>query len=200
MKEDRQLSPLWEEELRDRKVRLGIDESSFRGRDSVISVTKLRRRKWLAVMPDDPQETLRQFLIKIPGSIKREIEEVCVDIKPAFITTTEEELPEAEIVIDRFYMIHDVNRQVDETRPIEQEATRKPIPKHLFLKAEERLTDKQRQGLDHYLTLYPSLREWYRAKEQLRRIYWAESEEKARELLFSLIRCQEASDDTAMND
>ena len=200
MKEDRQLSPLWEEELRDRKVRLGIDESSFRGRDSVISVTKLRRRKWLAVMPDDPQETLRQFLIKIPGSIKREIEEVCVDIKPAFITTTEEELPEAEIVIDRFYMIHDANRQVDEARPIEQEATRKPIPKHLFLKAEERLTDKQRQGLDHYLTLYPSLREWYRAKEQLRRIYWAESEEKAWELLFSLIRCQEASDDTAMND
>ncbi|HQH60615.1 MAG TPA: transposase [Candidatus Saccharicenans sp.] len=200
MKEDRQLSPLWEEELRDRKVRLGIDESSFRGRDSVISVTKLKRRKWLAVMPDDPQEALRQFLIKIPGSIKRETEEVCVDIKPAFITTTEEELPEAEIVIDRFYMIHDANRQVDEARPIEQEATRKPIPKHLFLKAEERLTDKQRQGLDHYLTLYPSLREWYRAKEQLRRIYWAESEEKARELLFSLIRCQEASDDTAMND
>jgi len=200
MKEDRQLSPLWEEELRDGKVRLGIDESSFRGRDSVISVTKRKRRKWLAVMPDDPQEALRQFLIKIPGSIKRETEEVCVDIKPAFITTTEEELPEAEIVIDRFYMIHDANRQVDEARPIEQEATRKPIPKHLFLKAEERLTDKQRQGLDHYLTLYPSLREWYRAKEQLRRIYWAESEEKARELLFSLIRCQEASDDTAMND
>jgi len=200
MKEDRQLSPLWEEELRDGKVRLGIDESSFRGRDSVISVTKRKRRKWLAVMPDDPQEALRQFLIKIPGSIKRETEEVCVDIKPAFITTTEEELPEAEIVIDRFYMIHDANRQVDEARPIEQEATRKPIPKHLFLKAEERLTDKQRQGLDHYLTIYPSLREWYRAKEQLRRIYWAESEEKAWELLFSLIRCQEASDDTAMND
>ncbi len=123
-----------------------------------------------------------------------------MDIKPAFITTTEEELPEAEIVIDRFYMIHDANRQVDEARPIEQEATRKPIPKHLFLKAEERLTDKQRQGLDHYLTLYPSLREWYRAKEQLQRIYWAESEEKARELLFSLISCQEVLDDAAMND
>lgn len=70
MKEDRQLSPLWEEELRDGKVRLGIDESSFRGRDSVISVTKRKRRKWLAVMPDDPQEALRQFLIKIPGSIR----------------------------------------------------------------------------------------------------------------------------------
>ena len=71
MKEDRQLSPPREEELRDRKVRLGIDESSFRGRDSVISVTKLKRRKWLAVLPDDRQETLRQFLIKTPGSIKR---------------------------------------------------------------------------------------------------------------------------------
>ena len=70
MKEDRQLSPPREEELRDGKVRLGIDERSFRGRGSVISVTKLRRRKWFAVMPDDPQETLRQFLIKIPGSIR----------------------------------------------------------------------------------------------------------------------------------
>jgi len=68
------------------------------------------------------------------------------------------------------------------------------------LKAEERLSEKQRQWLDHYLRLYPSLREWYWTKEQLRRIYWAESKEKARELLVSLIRCQEASDDVAMND
>jgi len=192
--------PRWEEEQRDRKVRLGIDEHSFRGRDLVITVTNLKRRKVLAVLPDDRQETLRRFLSQIPGSVKRKIEEVCVDIKPAFITVTEEQLPEADIVIDRFHVVHDANRRVDEARRIEQEATRKPIPKHLFLKAEERLSDKQRQWLDHYLRLYPSLREWYWAKEQLRRIYWAESKEKARELLVSLIRCQEASDDVAMND
>jgi transposase len=168
----------WEEALKDRKVRLGINEHSFRGRDLVITVTNLKRRKVLAVLPDDRQATLRQFLVKIPESIKRKIEEVFGDIKPAFIMVTEEELPETNIVIDRFHVVHDANRQVDEARRIEQEATRKPIPKYLILKAEERLTDKQRQWLDHYLTLYPSLRECYLTKEQLRGIYWAESKEK----------------------
>lgn len=77
MLEKAEVLPRWEEERRDRKIRLGIDEHSFRGRDLVITVTNLKRRKVLAVLPDDRQETLRRFLSQIPGSVKRKIEEVC---------------------------------------------------------------------------------------------------------------------------
>lgn len=195
-----ELVPDWEEELRGRRIRLGIDEHSFRGRDLVITVTNLRRRRVITVLPDDRQETLRRFLSQIPGSIRGKIEEVCIDIKPGFIAAVEKELPGSSIVLDRFHVIHDANRRVDEARRIEQEAARKPIPKHLFLKAEERLSEKQRLLLDHYLRLYPSLREWYWAKEQLRRIYWVKTKEKAREQLISLARCLLASDDAALND
>lgn len=195
-----ELIPDWSEELRGRKIRLGIDEHSFRGRDLVTTITNLKRRGVITVLPDDRQETLRKFLSQIPASIRGKIEEVCVDIKPLFIAAVEKELPGSSIVIDRFHVIHDANRRLDEARRIEQEAARKPIPKHLFLKAEERLTDKQRLLLDHYLRLYPSLKEWYWAKEQLRRIYWVKTKEKAREELVSLIKCLEASDDAALND
>lgn len=190
----------WEAESRERKIRLGIDEHSFRGRDLVITVTNLKRRRVVAVLPDDRQETLRQFISQIPDSIRGKVEEVCVDIKPGFIEVIKKKLPEADIVIDRFHVVQDANRRLDEARRIEQEAVRKPIKKHIFLKAEERLSEKERQLLEYYLREYPALREWYWYKEQIRRIYWAESKEKAREQLISIIRCLEASDDAALND
>jgi transposase len=190
----------WEAESRERKIRLGIDEHSFRGRDLVITVTNLRRHRVVAVLPDDRQETLRRFMSEIPYSIRRRVEEVCVDMKPGFIEVVKQQLSGAALVIDRFHVVQDGNRRLDEARRIEQEAVRKPIKKHLFLKAEERLSEKERQLLDYYLREYPALREWYWYKEQVRRIYWAESKEKAREQLASIIRCLEASDDAALND
>ncbi|NPV83823.1 MAG: ISL3 family transposase, partial [Candidatus Aminicenantes bacterium] len=68
----------------------------------MITVTNLGRRKVITVLPDERQETLRQFLSQIPGSIRGKIEEVCIDIKPGFIAAVEKELPGTSIVLDRF--------------------------------------------------------------------------------------------------
>lgn len=39
----------WETESRERKIKLGIDERSFRGWDLVITVTNLKRRRMVAI-------------------------------------------------------------------------------------------------------------------------------------------------------
>ncbi|MBC7362520.1 MAG: transposase [Candidatus Aminicenantes bacterium] len=47
------------------------------------------------------------------------MEEVCLDIKPGFIEVIKEQLPDADIVIDRFHVVQDANRRLDEARRIE---------------------------------------------------------------------------------
>jgi len=155
-----ELGPSWEEEKGQRKVRLGGDEHSFRGRNLVITVTNLRRRKVFTILGDDRQQTSRDFLEGIPEAVKGKIEEVCLDMKAGFIQATKEVLPQAKIVIDHFHVIQDANRRLDETRRLEQEARRKVIKKHLFLKAAERLNEAERRQLMAYLEAYPLLREW----------------------------------------
>jgi transposase len=47
-----ELIPDWSKELRCRKIRLGIDEHSFRGRDLVITVTNVNALKYVTQSPD----------------------------------------------------------------------------------------------------------------------------------------------------
>ncbi len=165
-----------------------------------MTITDLRRRRVLAILGDDRQQTYRAFLKAIPEAVKGKIEEVCMDMKAGFIQTTREVLPEARIVIDHFHVIQDANRRLDETRHLEQEAVHRVIKKHLFLKASERLSDGEKAKLRAYLEAYPLLREWYWAKEQLRRVYKAQNKGQARALMKSLNLCIERSECGAIYD
>ncbi len=65
-----ELGPSWEEEKRQREVRLGGDEHSFRGRNLVVTVPNLRRGKVFTILGDDRQQTFRDFLEGIPEVVK----------------------------------------------------------------------------------------------------------------------------------
>lgn len=66
-----EIRPIWEQERNDKEIRLGVDEHSFRGRDLVISVTNIGRKRLKAILPDDRQETLRNWLRGLPEDIKK---------------------------------------------------------------------------------------------------------------------------------
>lgn len=193
-------APDWEGENRQEKIRLGIDEHSFRGRDMVITITNLSRRKIKTILPDDRQETLRNFLLSIPEEIRLKIVEVCIDMKAAFAEVVKEVLPHAKIVVDHFHVIQDANRRVDEARRIEQEAVKRIIKWKVFAKGVERLKEEEKSLLHFYFKKYPLLREWHWGKEQLRSLYQSKNKEEAREHLMRIIRCFEEHDDAAMND
>lgn len=194
-------TPNWQEEKGIKKVKLGIDEHSFRGKDLVITITNLSQRRLKAILPDDRQASLRQWLRNVPRPIKRKISEVCIDMKELFRSVIEQELPKADIVVDHFHVIQDANRRLMEARRLEQEMQdRKRIGKlWWFIKGREKLKEWEKHTLDNLLKKYPELKSFYYFKEQLRIFYKAKNREEAATLLSRIILNMECSDDAAIN-
>ena len=100
-----------------------------------------------------------------------------------YVKLTEQELPQAKMVVDKFHVIKDANVKIDEARRIEQEATKKEIKRRIFLKNKEDLRDKEKELLEEYFKKYPSLKEFYWVKEKLREMYRAEDRKQGEEIL-----------------
>lgn len=194
-------APAWQEEAKQKAVRLGIDEHSFRGRNLVITVTNLSQKRLKAILPDDRQKSIKAWLKAIPEEIKPKIREVCIDMKELFAAAVRQELPFADIVLDHFHVIQDANQRLDDARRLEQEMQgRRHIGKRWwFLTARERLDGKHRAMLDQLLERYDSLKAFYYYKEQLRALYRSKNREAAAALLSRIILNMECSDDAAVN-
>lgn len=124
-------------------ITLGIDEHSFRGKDLVITLTCLNTRRLLAILPNDRQASLRAALAQLPAELQARIVAVCLDLKASFRRVVQQVLPQATVVADRFHVIADANRRVDETRRLEQGEAKTTLPRWPLLKRPERLTAKQ---------------------------------------------------------
>jgi transposase len=88
---------------------LGLDEIALkRGhRDFVVLVTVPLAGggvEILAVLADRKKETVAAFLRAIPEPLRHTIERACTDMYEGFVRAIEEEVPWAEIVIDRFHV------------------------------------------------------------------------------------------------
>lgn len=185
-------------------ISLGIDEHSFRGNNLVVTVACLRPvRMLLAVLLDDRLSTLRAYLRNLPPEFKERVQEVCIDMKEGYRKLIGEELPWARVVLDKFHVIQDANRRVDEARKIEQQVRREAarrrqevnIPKWPLLKNRENLSPKQEEVLEQALQAYPNVAAFYRLKEDLRAVYrCSDAEEAARELSRAIMNAQNSDD------
>ena len=191
----------WQEERKLKRIKLGVDEHSFRGRDLVITITNLSQRRLKAILPDDRQASLRQWFKTMPKPVKHRISEVCIDMRESFRSVLEQELPRAKIVVDHFHIIKDANSRLEEARRLEQKMRgRKYIGKRWwFIKGRERLKDKEKELLDASLKKYPEIKAFYYFKEKLRSFYKAKNREEAFVLLSRIILNMECNDDAAIN-
>jgi transposase len=177
------------------QIALGIDEHSFRGQRMATTITDITNHRLLAVLKDYRKDTIKKFFRSIPPKIKENIIEVCGDMKWMYVKLTEQELPKAKMVVDKFHVIRDANVKIDEARRIEQEATKKEIKRKIFLKNNENLRDKEKEQLEEYFKIYPSLKEFYWVKEKLREMYRAKDRKEAKEILDMLISSMRVSED-----
>jgi transposase len=180
-------------------ISLGIDGHSYRGTHLVNTITDVRSHRTLTILPDNRQKSLKAFLQNIPETVKNRIQEACIDMETAYLGAIQLALPNVSIVIDRFHIIQDANRRLDETRRIEQEGYRHPIPKILFMLGQEKLSPSKRSRRDQYLRLLPNLKDFYWMKEQLRGLYRLTSKTNAAKRLRDLIEIARISEDAAMN-
>ena len=166
-------------------LRLNIDEHSFRGRDLKITIGELNNQKLLRVLENDNQVTLVKHLRSLSNDVKQRISEVCIDMKPSYKVAIEQELPKAKIVIDKFHVIKEMIRQMEDLRKILQEQNVKGyrrINRFLLMKNRENLSPKELEQLQDVWKRYekfPALKQCYVLKERVRKMYQMKNKKEA---------------------
>ena len=132
-------------------TQVGMDETAARrGHDYLALFVDLEERKVLFATPGKDSATVAAFAedLKAHQGNPKNIQEVSIDMSPAFIKGVATELPQASITFDKFHVVSLVNEAVNEVRLSE----RKDHPelagsRFLWLKNPAKLTAQQKTTL-----------------------------------------------------
>ena len=92
------------------------------------------------------------------------IEQICIDMSPAFILGCMTSFPKASVTFDKFHVMKEVNKAMDTLRKLERKGN-DALKNHKYTFLKNRLTPKQQSEKDFLLEMYPKLGEGYRLKE-----------------------------------
>ena len=96
---------------------VGIDEKSFgKGQDYVSVMTDLDGSRVLEVVPKRTESATKQLWESIPEENRKNIQAVAMDMWAPYVSATEEAVPRAEIVHDKFHVAKHLNEAVDKVR------------------------------------------------------------------------------------
>jgi transposase len=152
------------------ELRLGLDGHGCTRGSAPCTVTELRTRRLLRVLPNDRQETIRAFLRSIPPLVRHRITEVSTDCDHGYRAVITTELPQAHLVADRFHVIQQANELIDQVRRVVQDPKR-PIPKRIWLLGKEKLRSREMEAIVAWGERYPILWDLWICKEDLRQVY-----------------------------
>lgn len=180
--------------------RLGLDEISLKKghRDFVTIVTgRLQNDRivLLGVLPDRKKDTVVEFLRSIPLRLVTTIASVCCDMYEGYAEAVREELPKANIVIDRFHVTQHYSKAADKLRQQELKRLKQELPKEeyqqlkgnmwAFRKKKADLVPEERRVLRKLLSLSPDLKQAYQFREQLTAIFELSIKKPAAQRKFS---------------
>lgn len=157
---------------------IGIDElSRQKGHVYVTNVYDLKGKRLIWSGEGRSQDTLRAFFKEHGEALKQGVKGVCCDMWQPYIGMIKEHWPEATLVFDRFHIMQQLLRAVDEVRRDEARELKKTNPellkrtRYLWLKNPERLTDKQRARLGYLEKLNLRSNRAYLLKESFREFF-----------------------------
>ncbi len=192
-------------------IHLGLDGHHLVNKKFVETITEVKQRIPLGILPNDKKLTVKQALLTCPDHLRTSVKSATVDMSDRTINAVKEIFPSILIVIDHFHVIQDANRRLNEARLIEQEIInqqrvkkgfgRMEIEGMLLRKAKEHLNEKrqEKEYLELFLSRFKRLKIWYVCKERLRDVYKAKDKDEAKQLLESLIITMRTSDDIELN-
>src|SRR5512143_588914 len=175
---------------------VGIDEIALRKGpgDFVVIVTSRDAEgqlRVLGVLADRRQETVTAFLNGIPERLKATIEQICTDMYEGFLNAAHEELPEDDVVVDRFHVAKAYRGCADAVRKQELNRLKQELPKAEyealtketrwpFRKPWKTLNSEERQRLERLFKHAPALGTVHLMREILTLIFdTAESKAQA---------------------
>ena len=163
---------------------LGIDETSMKkGHNYVSTFVDMAQRRVIDVQPGKDSQTVCGFVeqFEMKGGDRKQIEQVCIDMSPAFVAGTLEMFANSQITFDKFHIIQHLNKAMDEVRKGER-AGNELIKNHkyTFLKPNKKLSENKRNELAYITMLYPKLGEAYRLKEMFLDVFDIHDKDQAK--------------------
>jgi len=118
------------------------------------------------------------------GGDPEAIEDVCIDMSPAFIKGVAENLPNAAITFDKFHAVKIVNDAVDQVRRAEQKGQHLLRgTRYLWLRNPANLSDRQRATLDSLPTRHLKTARAYQIRLAFQDLYQQVGPEQATSFL-----------------
>ena len=93
-----------------------------------------------------------------------QIEQVCIDMSPAFIFGYTSYLPNNAVTFDKFHVVKEVNKAMDELRKLERQGN-ELLKGHKYTLLKNKLTPRLKEEKDLLLEYYPKHGEGYRIKQ-----------------------------------
>lgn len=159
---------------------IGVDEvARSKGNDYMTVIYNLESGSLIGVEKGRTMDVLSSFLKKLPNETKQQIKAVAMDMGFSYQRAVEKELPNADIVFDRFHVMQNFSNAIRNQRRVEfrkADRTEKELIKgslYLLLRNRENLNEKQDGRLSELLSVNQNLSQLYLLKEQLRTFWMA---------------------------
>jgi transposase len=133
-------------------TKIAIDETAARrGHDYITLFVDIEQARVLFATDGRDAGTVAAFAddLAAHGGDAHAVEEVCIDMSPAFIKGVAESLPKAAVTFDKFHAVKIINDAVDQVRRAEQK--RQGLlrgTRYIWLRNPANLTERQRATLD----------------------------------------------------
>ena len=125
----------------------------------------MEQRQVIEVQAGKDSKTITNFIehLESKGGDHNHIENVCIDMSPAFISGTTAMLPNSKITFDKFHIVQHLNKALDTVRRDERKGNDLlKNHKYTYLRLNKNLTDVKRKELEYLNMLYPNLGDAYR--------------------------------------
>lgn len=132
-------------------------------------VSDIDRGKLLEVMDTHQQKDIIETLKQQPLELRKQVEEVSVDMWGGFPKVVKEVFPNAKLVFDRFHIMKPVNEELNQVRKL----TGMTVigSKFILLKNGVNLIESERVKLEAILNHSKRLKLAYSLKEEFRKIF-----------------------------
>jgi transposase len=163
--------------------RVAIDETAARrGHDYITLFVDIDQARVLFATEGKDGATVAAFAedLAAHGGNPAAVEEVCIDMSPAFIKGVAESLPEAAVTFDKFHAVKIINDAVDQVRRAEQKqqgmlrGTR-----YIWLRNPDTLSERQRTTLESLPTRHLKTARAYQIRLAFQDLYDQPSEAAA---------------------
>ena len=165
--------------------KIGFDETSIKkGHNYVTTMVDLDKRRVLFATEGKSADCIEKSVefLNEKKVYTDSIKHVCIDMSPSFISGCYEYLPNASVKFDKFHVMKEVNKAMDELRKLERKGN-DMLKKHKYTFLKNKLSPKIQNERDFLLEMYPKLGEGYRLKYLFKDFWDLKDKEEAESYL-----------------